>query len=104
MSKRIHFRRFLTEALGYDLDIRKNDVDEAWGYTLSGQIYGFGDGSNYGGEAWLRSHLPDHHRDSIMFDSEQGQFFAYSSDFDILNNCIFLMDQALNNLSNTLKV
>lgn len=80
------------ESLGYSLRLYSNsriDIDDG-GYTLTGQLYGFGQhGGNYSGEEWLKKNLPPHTvisyedykngHDGVNFDSEQGQFYCYSN-------------------------
>lgn len=75
------------DRFGYDLVIYDNfpdDYDWSYDHTITGQVYGYGPGGgNYDAEDWLRRQL-DHEKLGIVFDSESGQFFAYSNEYNSL--------------------
>ena len=94
------FKNFLNDEVGYDLTLYDNDVrhegDWEWErYTLTGQVFGFGDGSNYGAEDYLRSKLPHPLVEQIKFDSESGQFFIYSDEANPLWAAVAQFDSGM---------
>lgn len=69
------------DGAGRGVYLRVEDMAE-YNYLLIGQVYGFGDGTNYGAEAWIKANYPTLSA-RVDFDVEQGQFYAYGDEADL---------------------
>lgn len=99
------YRRSDLPQCGYSLEIMEPDYSPDFRYTMTGQIYGFGMyGGNHDAEEWLREKLPEEHRQRIVFDSEEGQFFCHSDSLIALKAIPETFDEALDVLVNAREI